>query len=99
MSRTTIKINPGMLESKISKLKVLHSECEANTNSKIHTNGSGNTNIAMSDLNIYLLTLNVALGTLIQSTITLLENAKDGYINTDEKTATLIKKLQGEVFH
>ncbi len=93
-----IKIDPEQLGSKINRLKTLYSDCETNSNATFAVTGKGQTNIAMDELDTYFLALDRALASLIQSTVELLSNAKDGYVNTDESTAKLMQKLQGEVF-
>ncbi len=93
-----IKIDPVWLDAEIFNLTNLLFECEENSRAQFFLLGMGKTNDAMIKFNDSFLNLDRALAVLIQSTIELLKNAKDGYVNADENTAGLMKQLQEEVF-
>lgn len=89
-----INIDPVFLNIEISNLTNLLVECEANSHALFFLTGKGKTSISMESLNTSFLNLNKALAVLIQGTIELLQNAKDGYIDADETTAKLLEKMQ-----
>lgn len=92
-----IHIESELLDYKISSLRTILFECEENRTPEFEVTGVGCTSNAMKAVNDYFDTLNVGLTGIITNTIALLENAKDGYINTDEKSATILRELKGEL--
>ena len=95
---SNIKIDPELLEGKIMSLTELCNEYEAIGHTPFRIVGKGKTNHSLYEMDTCFLALDKALADLIQSTIALLNNAKDGYVDADEKSAGLLQKLQGEVF-
>jgi hypothetical protein len=94
MDMSKINIDPVYLDIEIFNLTNLFAECEANSHTLFFLAGKGKTSISMENMNTSFLNLNKALAVLIQGTIELLQNAKDGYIDADETTAKLLEKLQ-----
>lgn len=97
MSAEGIEINIDVVESSISELGKLSGKIDESTKGDFQVLGAGYTRDYMELINNNFLALTNSLQYMINNTIEFLENAKDGYVDTDENTAETLKILMEDI--
>ncbi|MBC2324662.1 hypothetical protein [Listeria booriae] len=86
-----VHIDPIILEQEIVVMKgLLNTKI---TRLKGSISNKGKASEKMKEVQVYYDTLNKTLDILIQNTTIFLENARDAYIDTDEKSAAVLNQL------
>ena len=92
-----IEVNQEILKGEISNLKKLLSDIEADKGIRIESVGKGYTKEYMDIVSEGFNGIKNTLQFLIESTVSLLENVSDGYIDMDDIAAKKIAEFTNEV--
>lgn len=97
MSNEKIDVDVQVLEEEISNLISLKNDIEANKVSEVSIEGTGYTVEFMKVVNDGFETLIKNFEVVVSETISLLENAKDGYIDVEESASEFFNDFKNEV--
>lgn len=96
MSQENLNVNVQVIENGITSLKSLLEEVDGILDREFEILGAGYTKDWMELTNDNLLDLTSSLRTLMENTLIFLQDAKDGYIDTDEEISKAINAFVNE---